>query len=76
MWEDSPQSLSADYVRQGATAVTGHVFEPYLANTPRPQILFPSYILEGVTLAEACYRAIPALSWQNIVIGDPLCRLE
>ena len=76
LWEDSPQSLSADYVRQGVTGVTGNVYEPFLAYTPRPQILFPSYILDGVTLAEACYRSIPALSWQNIVLGDPLCKLE
>lgn len=70
----SPQSLSADALRQGATAVTGHVYEPYLQFTPRPQILFQNY-LAGRTLAESFYASIPALSWMNILLGDPLCRL-
>jgi uncharacterized protein (TIGR03790 family) len=72
----SPQSLSADYVRYGATGVSGHVYEPYLAFCPRPDILFPSYVKEGRSLAESFYASMPALSWQNIVIGDPLCRLS
>ena len=76
LWMDSPQSLSADYVRQGVTGVSGQVYEPLLAYTIRPQILFPAYLTDRLTLAEAFYRAMPALSWQNIIIGDPLCRLE
>lgn len=71
----SPQSLSADAIRQGATAVTGHVYEPYLQFTPRPQILFENY-LAGRTLAESYYASLPALSWMNILLGDPLCRLQ
>lgn len=81
-WEDrehwfagSPQTLSADYIHEGATGVSGHVYEPYLGLTPRPDFLFPAY-LGGRTLAESYYVSIPALSWQNIVVGDPLCRLK
>jgi uncharacterized protein (TIGR03790 family) len=72
----SPQSLSADYVRFGASGVSGHVYEPYLTYTPRPDILFPAYVKEGRNLASSFYSSIPALSWQNIVLGDPLCRLR
>lgn len=71
----SPQSLSADFVHEGATGVSGHVDEPYLAFTPRPDYLLPAYY-KGRNLAESYYLSIPALSWSNIVIGDPLCRLE
>ncbi|MFB3827243.1 MAG: TIGR03790 family protein [Bryobacteraceae bacterium] len=71
----SPQTLAADYIHEGATGCSGHVFEPYLSQTPRPEYLFPAY-LAGRTLAESYYLAIPSLSWQNIVIGDPLCRLQ
>lgn len=71
----SPQSLAADYLHEGATGASGHVDEPYLTFTPRPDYLFPAY-LNGRTLADSFYLAIPALSWQNIVIGDPLCRLR
>lgn len=70
----SPQSLTADYVHEGVTGASGHVYEPYLHLTPRPDILLPAY-LDGRNLAESYYLAIPGLSWQNIVIGDPLCSL-
>jgi uncharacterized protein (TIGR03790 family) len=72
----TPQSLAADYVRYGASGVSAHVYEPYLSNTPRPNILLPAYLLEGATLAESYWRAIPSISWQNMVLGDPLCRLQ
>jgi uncharacterized protein (TIGR03790 family) len=71
----SPQSLTADYIHEGASGCSGHVSEPYLQATPRPQYLFRAY-LNGRTLAESYYLAMPVLSWQNIVIGDPLCRLK
>jgi uncharacterized protein (TIGR03790 family) len=69
----SPQSLTGDLIREGVTGVAGQVAEPYLGGVVRPQILFPAY-LSGFNLAESFYLAIPALSWQTVVIGDPLCR--
>ena len=71
---DSPQSMVADSILEGATGASGHVYEPYLQMTPRPDLLFPAYY-SGRTLAESYYLAIPGLSWQNIVLGDPLCSL-
>jgi uncharacterized protein (TIGR03790 family) len=75
LFAGSPQSLTADCVHEGATGCSGHVYEPFLEATPRPDYLLPAYF-SGRTLAESYYAAIPALSWQNIVIGDPLCRLR
>ena len=68
----TPQSLIGDLIREGATGVAGHVAEPYLQSTIRPEILFPTY-LGGANLVEAFYAAMPHLSWQTVVIGDPLC---
>lgn len=68
----SPQSLIGDLIREGATGVAAHVAEPYLQSTIRPEILFPVY-LAGFNLIEAFYLATPDLSWQTIIIGDPLC---
>ena len=73
-FKGSPQSLTADYIHEGATGASGHVDEPYLQFCPRPEILFPAY-LSGRNLAESYWMSIPALSWMNIVVGDPLCRL-
>ena len=71
----SPQSLAGDLIREGVTGVAGHVAEPYLDATVRPQVLFPAY-LSGFNLAEAFYAAMPYLGWQTVVIGDPLCELK
>lgn len=70
----SPQSLTGDLIRQGASGASGHVYEPYLEGTPRPKYLFSAYY-EGRTLAESFYLSIPFLSWMNVVVGDPLCSL-
>jgi uncharacterized protein (TIGR03790 family) len=70
----SPQTLTADYIHDGATGASGHVYEPFLGYTPRPDILLPAYY-RGRNLAESYYLSIPALSWMNVVIGDPLCSI-
>ena len=70
----SPQTLTADYIHDGATGASGHVYEPFLGYCPRPNYLLPAYF-RGRNLAESYYLAIPALSWMNIVVGDPLCSL-
>ena len=70
----SPQTMTADYIHSGATGASGHVYEPLLQFTPRPDFLLPAYY-RGRNLAESYYLAIPALSWMNIVVGDPLCSL-
>jgi uncharacterized protein (TIGR03790 family) len=71
-YAQSPQSLSGDLIRDGVTGVAGHVSEPFLDATIRPEILFPAYVA-GFNLAEAFYLAMPSVGWQTIVIGDPLC---
>jgi hypothetical protein len=50
------------------------VYEPYLVGCARPDHLLPAYY-EGRTLAESYYLALQFLSWQGIVLGDPLCSL-
>jgi uncharacterized protein (TIGR03790 family) len=67
-----PQSLAADLIREGVTGIAGHVSEPFLETTIRPDILFPAY-LSGFNLIESYYLAMPYLSWQTVIVGDPLC---
>jgi len=66
------QSLAGDLIRDGVTGVGANVADPLLDGSIRPQVLFPSY-LSGFNLAESFYLAMPFLSWQTIVVGDPLC---
>jgi uncharacterized protein (TIGR03790 family) len=81
-WEDkehyfggSPQGLVADLIHEGATGASGNTYEPYLAACVRPDYLLPAYYL-GRNLAESYYVAMPFLSWQGVVVGDPLCALK
>lgn len=74
LWADSPQSLTADLIHEGATGASGNVNEPYLAACARPDYVLPAY-WEGRNLAESFYLGIAYLSWQGVVLGDPLCAL-
>jgi uncharacterized protein (TIGR03790 family) len=60
-------------VARGVTATFGNVFEPYLQLTLQPHLLLRA-LRDGRTLGDAAYYALPALSWQTVVIGDPLYR--
>ena len=60
-------------VARGVTATVGNVYEPYLMLTHRPDLLVRA-LLRGETLAAAAYYALPALSWQAVLLGDPLYR--
>lgn len=81
-WRDSstwffgaPQTMTADYIHEGASGASGQVWEPYLDYCPRPDFILPAWY-EGRNLAESFYMGIPGLSWMNVVIGDPLMRLK
>ena len=60
-------------VDHGATATVGNVAEPYLEFTHRPDLLFRA-LTQGDDLVDAAYFALPVLSWQCVLIGDPLYR--
>jgi uncharacterized protein (TIGR03790 family) len=74
MFGGSVQSLAADYIDQGATAATGNTYEPFLVGCARPDYLLPAYF-HGRNLAESYYLSIQWLSWQGVLLGDPLCSL-
>lgn len=58
---------------RGAAVTLGNVYEPYLAMTHHFDE-FHKRLLQGYTVVEAAYASIPVLSWQGIVLGDPLYR--
>jgi uncharacterized protein (TIGR03790 family) len=81
-WEDkqhwfagSPQGLVADLIHEGATGASGNTYEPYLSACVRPDYLLPAYN-QGRNLAESYYLAMMNLSWQGVIVGDPLCALK
>jgi len=61
-------------LEEGVAATIGPVAEPYVQGFPLPEVFF-SYLLDGYyTLAESYFLSLPYLSWQMILIGDPLYR--
>ncbi len=70
----SPQGLSTDLLHEGAAGASGNVYEPFLQGCARPDYLLPAYY-HGRNLAESYYTSFPLLSWQGVVLGDPLCSL-
>lgn len=60
-------------VARGVAGTVGNVYEPYMEYTHHPH-RFIGALLGGATLGEAAYFSMPALSWQGIVVGDPLYR--
>jgi uncharacterized protein (TIGR03790 family) len=68
------QSLIADLIAEGITAVKGYVYEPYANAMADVSVLFTMYV-DGYTIAESYFSASPFLSWMDLVIGDPKFRL-
>ncbi|MCC6416416.1 MAG: TIGR03790 family protein [Opitutaceae bacterium] len=60
-------------VARGAAVTTGAVFEPYLQFMHYPHLLFDA-MADGKNVGDAAYYALPCLSWENVLIGDPLYR--
>ncbi len=60
-------------VARGVTATVGNVHEPYLHFTHPPHLLLRA-LARGATWVDAGFYALPALSWQAVLIGDPLYR--
>ncbi|WP_109485884.1 TIGR03790 family protein [Occallatibacter savannae] len=67
------QSLIADLVAHGITGVKGYTDEPLLQAIASPSIAMERYT-SGFTLAESMYAASRFVGWEDVVIGDPLCR--
>lgn len=67
------QSLIADLIAHGITGVKGYTDEPLLQAIASPSVAMERYT-SGFTLAESLYAASRFLGWEDVVIGDPLCR--
>lgn len=61
----------AGFVARGITATVGNTAEPYLATTHHFDLMMEA-LQSGAPWGDAAYVSLPYLSWQPIVIGDPL----
>ncbi|MEN9990737.1 MAG: hypothetical protein RLZZ224_439 [Verrucomicrobiota bacterium] len=58
---------------RGAAVTLGNVYEPYLGMTHHLDQL-QQRLLQGFSWIEAAYASMPVVSWQGVVLGDPLYR--
>lgn len=65
------KNWSVGLLDRGAAATLGNVWEPFLGLSHQFHIFYDR-LLKGYSLVEAGYMSINVLSWQNVVIGDPL----
>lgn len=68
---DGSKNWSGPLLEKGAAVTVGNVYEPYLHLTHDFSILHQR-LLAGFSWVEACWMAMPATSWQGVVLGDPL----
>jgi uncharacterized protein (TIGR03790 family) len=61
-------------LEDGVAATIGPVAEPYLETFPLPDLFFAFLLGGDYTLVESYFLSLPFLSWQMVLIGDPLYR--
>lgn len=69
------QGQVADFLRMGGTVGIGNAWEPFDRGIGDERWVFDRYIHEGDRWIEAAYKGMRTLSWQEVVVGDPLCRV-
>ncbi len=66
------QQQALDFIAQGGSFTIATVMEPFTFAIADLEYLLPNLLDHDLTFAEAAYSSIPALSWQNSPVGDPL----
>lgn len=70
LWDQNDE-WCANLLRRGAAVTIGSVREAYVQAFPRGDI-FIERLLAGETIAESYWLALPHVSWNMVLLGDPL----
>jgi len=62
------------FLAAGGTFGVGNVWEPLSPFVPDNKFLLQNFLVNGLTWGEAAWSSIPALSWQELAVGDPLAK--
>ncbi len=61
-------------LEKGASVTIGPVSEPYVQAFPPPNLFFRLLLDNGLSVSEAYLFSCPMLSWQMVLVSDPLYR--
>jgi uncharacterized protein (TIGR03790 family) len=70
------QGQIADFLYKGGTVAIGNANEPFTIGCGDERWVFDRYIDHGDRWIEAAYKGLRLLSWQEVVVGDPLCKVK
>jgi len=68
------QEQAADFITAGGTFALCNAWEPTADSVPDNRYLAINFLLGNLSWAEAAWSSVPALSWSQFVIGDPLAK--
>ncbi len=68
------QAQVASFIAAGGTFAVGNVWEPFSVYVPDNEFIIQNMLVNGLTWAEAAWSGMPALSWQQLALGDPLAK--
>ena len=72
----SDQGQLADFVEGGGTFGIGQAWEPFAFSLADNEVLLDNFLFGELTWVEAAWSSVPWLSWQHVVIGDPLSKAK
>ncbi|MEI7656671.1 MAG: hypothetical protein WCK33_01245 [Phycisphaerae bacterium] len=70
------QQQASAFFTAGGTFAVGNVWEPLADTVPDNRLLAANFLLGTMSFAEAAWSSIPALSWMQVAVGDPLARVQ
>ena len=68
------QQQAAAFLASGGTFAVCNVWEPLADTVPDNRYLSRNFVRGNLSWVEAAWTSLPALSWQQMVVGDPLAR--
>lgn len=69
---ETSQGWCIQMLKHGAAATIGPVHEPYVQGFPLPELFFGALTERYMNLGESYLISLPFLSWQMVLVGDPL----
>lgn len=72
--EFDDQGHVEEWIAIGGTFAFGNVWEPFAGTVAQNRYLVPNWFDNDLAWIEAAWSSLPFVSWQQIVIGDPLAR--
>jgi hypothetical protein len=70
------QGQVSGWLANGGTFGVGNVWEPFAHTVANNEMILTNVLFNNLTFVEAAWSSIPWISWQQIVVGDPLATIS